>query len=272
MMNYIKNILLATGVLFIIFVVSSCRTKKDITYFQPPEDTTAYAEFLLKNDSVLSKPYSPTIRHNDILGIYVSSINPEATSFFNPTFGTGANSTSNSISTNPSISGYLVDVEGEIELPLVGVVKVAGLTVPMIRDTLRTKLEKYLEHPTVRVVFLNFKVTVLGEVKVPGVYTVTNERVTLPEAIGLAGDLTIFGRRSNILIVREENNIKQFANINILDRSIFQSPFYFLHPNDVIYVQPVGAKVESSDNFFRWYSFVISNLTLLLFLLAYANK
>jgi polysaccharide export outer membrane protein len=266
-MNRIKYFLWIISAVFVIFLGSSCRSKKDISYFQAPKDTTSKSS---GKDSLMVKPYDPIIRHNDILGIYVSSINPEASSFFNPVLGTGA-STSNLTNTNSEISGYLVDINGEIELPLVGLIKVAGLTVPMIRDTIKKKLEKYLENPTVRVVFQNFKVTVLGEVKEPGIYTVTNERITFAEAIGLAGDLTIFGRRSNILIVREENGKTEFANINILDRSLFESPFYYLHPNDVVYVEPVGAKVMSSDEFFRWYSFVLTNITFILLLLNLAK-
>jgi polysaccharide biosynthesis/export protein len=262
-MNYIKNLLWMTGAVFLFFLVSSCRTKKEVIYFQPPEDTLRKTNIQWKNfpnkDSTGMKTYDPVIRHNDILNIFVSSINPEATSFFNPVSGGGA--LGSAIRANPEALGYLVDVNGEIEMPLIGPVKVEGLTVPMIKDTLKKKLEKYLENPTVRVIFENFKVSILGEVKSPGVVTVINERITLPEAIAMAGDLNIYGRRENILIIREENGKREFVTVDITKRDFFESPYYFLHPNDIVYVEPVGAKIESSDNFFRWYSFALTTVT-----------
>ena len=262
-MNSYKNFLWVTSAVFLLFAVASCRTKKEVVYFQESADTASKSSIQWKNfpkkDSSVFQTYDPIIRHNDILNIFVSSINPEAASFFNPV--TGGSAMGNIARANPEIIGYLVDVKGEIELPLIGAVKVEGLTVPMIKDTLKKKLEKYLENPSVRVIFENFKVSILGEVKSPGIYSVVNERITLPEAIASAGDLTIFGRRENIMIIREENGKKEFATIDITKRDFFESPYYFLHPNDVVYVEPVGSKIESSDNFFRWYSFVLTTIT-----------
>ncbi|MEP7171632.1 MAG: polysaccharide biosynthesis/export family protein, partial [Bacteroidota bacterium] len=239
------------------------RTRKDVIYFRAPDDTTSRSNIQWKNfpktDTIGLQTYDPIIRQHDILDIFVSSINPEAASFFNPT--SGGSGVQSLIRTNPEVIGYIVDVNGEIELPLIGSVKVAGLTVPMIKDTLKGKLEKYLENPTVRVVFENFKVSILGEVSRPGIYSVANERLTFPEAIAMAGDLTIFGRREKIMLIREENNKKEFATIDLTKRDLFDSPYFFLHPNDVIYVEPVISKIEGSDSFFRWYSFALTTIT-----------
>jgi len=262
-MKNIKNLLWISCTVFAIFFASSCRTKKEVVYFQKPEDTASQSNIQWKNfpkgDSITLPLYAPVIGHNDILNIFVSSINPEAASFFNPV--SSGNNQGNNIRSNPEILGYVVDINGEIELPLVGSVKVGGLTVPMIKDTLKKKLEKYLESPSVRVIFVNFKVSVLGEVRSPGIYEVSNERITLPEAIAMAGDLTIFGRRENVLLIRDVNGKQAFVNIDLTKRNFFESPYFFLHPNDVIYVEPVGAKIESSDSFFRWYSFALTTIT-----------
>lgn len=246
---------LTTGCVLLVLLlwITSCRQQKEITYFQSPEDTTS------TNQPSANKVFTfePTIRPNDILKIYVSSINKEASSFFNPLM-----SNTDTKVDDPEAYGYLVDAQGLIELPIIGSVKVAGLTVPLIRDTLKVKLSKYLENPTVRVIFDNFKVTVLGEVENPGVYLVRNERITVPEALGLAGDMTIFGKRSNVLIIREENNNREFAYINLTKRDVFESPYFFLHPNDVVYVEPAKGKTAASDNFYRIAPLVISTLTL----------
>jgi polysaccharide export outer membrane protein len=274
-MNFIRNLLLTAGVLFIVFFAPSCRTLKEVVYFQVPSDTAsksnAEGKDSLKTDSLVIQDYTPIIRHNDVLEIFVSSINPEATSYFNPLsgFGTG---TTNILRDNPEVLGYLVDANGEIEMPIIGTVKVAGLTIPQIKILLKEKLEKYLEKPSVRVVLKNFKVSILGEVKVPGIYSVINERLSLPEAIAMAGDLTIFGKRENILIVREENGKKEFANVDMTQRNFFQSSYYFLHPNDVVYVEPVKAKVESSDNFFRWYGLTLGTISFLMTLTLFVTR
>lgn len=230
----------------------ACRPQREVIYFQKGETTDTKTT----SDTSIFK-YEPVIRPNDILNIYVSSINREASSFFNPI------EKSETTSSSSEILGYLVNSKGEIDMPLIGTISVEGLTVSMIRDTIKTKLNKYLENPTVRVILDNFNVTILGEVNKPGIYTVKNERMTVTDIIGMAGDLTIYGNRQNLLLIREENGKKSFFTINVSDRSIFSSTNYFLHPNDVIYVEPVKAKGASSDFFYRIFPIVVSSLTLI---------
>ena len=158
--------------------------------------------------------------------------------------------------------GYLVDVNGFIEMPLIGRIKVAGLTTQIAKDTITHRLDNFLQNPSVRIYFENFRVTILGEVSKPGVYNVTNEKLSIPEAIGLAGDLSIFGNRKNIMLIREINGEKNFISIDITSRDLFNSPYYYLHSNDVIYVEPTSGKVSSSDNFFRIAPFIVSMVTL----------
>jgi polysaccharide export outer membrane protein len=124
----------------------------------------------------------------------------------------------------------------------------------------------------VRVIFDNFKITVLGEVQKPGVYSVRNERLTLPEALGLAGDMTIYGNRKNVLLIREENKKRNFIRIDLTNRDFFDSPHYFLNPNDIIYVEPTKGKTAISDNFYRIAPIVISTLTLISLLLVRFNN
>lgn len=256
-------------VLSLAAVFISCRSQKEVTYFQPVEDsiqTRLRWENMPNRSDVSVTKYEPIIRSNDILKIYVSSINREASSFFNPLINSDAKVD------DPQAYGYLVDAKGFIEMPILGQVKVEGLTVPMIRDTLKAKLSRYLENPSVRVIFDNFKVTVLGDVTRPGIYSVSNERLTIPEALGLAGDLTIYANRKTILVIREENGKRQFANIDLTKRDIFESPYYFLHPNDIVYVEPVKGKIAASDNFYRLFPIIITSLTLISVIVLRVNQ
>ena len=124
-------------------------------------------------------------------------------------------------------------------------------------------LEKFLLSPTVKLYFENYRITVLGEVTRPGVYKVPNEKMTLPEVIGLAGDLTIFGKRENVLVVREEDGKKTFARLDLRNKDIFSSPFYYLHPNDLVYIEPNKGRAAQADNFYRITPIIITSLTLI---------
>ena len=152
-------------------------------------------------------------------------------------------------------------------MPLVGKVKIAGLTTTVARDTLQKRLEQYLQSPNVRLYFENFKVTILGEVTHPGVFSVTNEKITIPEAIGMAGDLNIYGNRRDVLLIREENGVKTYTKVDLTRRDLFVAPYYYLHSNDILYIPPVKDKLAQSDNFYRVAPMLISLGTLLAFVL-----
>jgi polysaccharide export outer membrane protein len=164
--------------------------------------------------------------------------------------------------TRPNV-GYLVDAYGDIEMPLVGKMHIGGYTTQVARDTIASRLEKFLQYPTVRLYIENFRVTILGEVYRPGVYSVTNEKITIPEALGQAGDMTIYGNRKKVLLVREENGIKSYINIDLTRRDLFSSPYYYLHSGDILYCTPVRDRVASADNFYRITPIIIAALTLL---------
>jgi polysaccharide export outer membrane protein len=154
-----------------------------------------------------------------------------------------------------------VDPDGNIELPLSGKINIQGLKTQVASDTIRQRLLKYLREPTVTIRSLNFKVSVLGEVNRPAVYVIPDERITLPEVLSLAGDLTVYGRRENVTVIREENGVRQYAKINLLTREVFDSPYYYLHKNDLVYVEPIEARATYLDQRIQLAPIFISLLT-----------
>jgi polysaccharide export outer membrane protein len=205
------------------------------------------------------------IQANDLLSISVSSLNPEASAVFNQANNNNSNSASgNSTSTTTTASGFLVDGEGNIQYPFLGKVKAAGLSKEELKENLTKALvdKKLLVDPILTVRFLNFKVTVLGEVAHPTVVTVPSERISLLEAIGLAGDLTIYAQRDNVLVIRDEDGKKVTHRLNLNSTELFTSPYFYLKSNDVVYVEPNKAKVASTGRSQTWLPIVLSALSL----------
>lgn len=219
-------------------------TRKDISYFQDVTDSLSIQK--------ITRDFEAIIQPGDILSIHVTSLSQEASSFFNIVGENGDQQVANT---------YLVDPSGNIEIPLIGTVKVAGISSQVAKFLIKQKLEKYLTNPTVNLRIRNFKVTVLGEVKAPGVYTIPNEKITLIEAVGLAGDLTIFGKRVDVLVIREEDGERKFFKIDLRSKSFFESDFYYLHSNDIVYVEPGKGKIASADAWYRILPIVFSGLT-----------
>lgn len=212
---------------FGILLFTSCAVKNDILYFN---DISTEEQ----NTTVLSES---KIQVDDILSILVSSNSTDLASLYNL-------STSNSASN----SGYLVTLNGTITIPVLGKIKVENLTPAELELFLVRKLidEKHLLNPTVTVRLLNAKFTILGEVNSPGTYTFNEQNISLLQALGYAGDLTINGKRKDILIIREEDHKRTYITIDLTSKKWFQSPYYYIKPNDVIYVNPNGPKVSSS--------------------------
>ena len=205
------------------------------------------------------------IQPDDLLSIQVKSLDLEAAEPFNidpPNVGNLAGGNGNM---RPLI-GYLVSRQGTIDFPLLGTINVLGQTTDELRDTLRQKLTPYLNDPVVMVRFLNFRITVLGEVANPTTFFVANERTTILDALGQAGDITAYGNRTNILVIREQNGQRQTARLNLQDRNIFTSPFFYLQQNDVVYVEPLKARTASirdqSQRVLPWLSAITALTTL----------
>ena len=222
-------------------MVSSCVNTKKTTYFNDIQDGV----FKTTHDAPL-----PVIHKNDLLSIFVSSLNSEATLIFNaPSLPTTTSAGANGTTTQNV--GYLVNEEGKIQFPVLGKLQAAGLTVKEFTDNIIDSLtqKKLLVDPLVTVRFLNFRVTVIGEVGKPTVISVPNEKISLLEAIGLAGDLTIYGKRDNVLLIREEEGKKIIHRIDLNSPEVLTSAFYYLKSNDVIYVEPNRNKIASVSNF-----------------------
>ncbi len=221
----------------------SCSSKKNIVYFQ---DTDKIPEYVYENDS---SKYSIRIAPNDNLLIKVYAANPQAVEIFN----------NSSMDNGSNLSGYLIDEEGYINFPVLGRIKLAGLTKAEAINLLQGKIsEKYAENPIVNIRFMNYKITVLGEVRNPGTYLIENEKISLPEIIAMAGDLTINGERKDVMICRVISGKKEFFKMDMTSPEIFFSPHFFLQQNDIVYVKPNKAKMDSSSSAYRNVSFVIS--------------
>jgi len=216
----------------LMLLVSSCSVKK-ITYFNDlPADTTR----ILKQAAVFTEP---VIQTDDILNIAIQTLDPTTAAIANQAGEVqtaGANS-------SQAISGFLVDKEGFVNMTLIGKVEVAGLTTYQAREKITALAAQFYKDPTVQVRFANFKVTVLGEVSRPASYTVPNEKVTVLDALGLAGDLTIYGKRENILLIRENGaQQRELVRLNLNKVEALSSPYFYLRQNDIIYVEPSKAR------------------------------
>jgi polysaccharide export outer membrane protein len=231
-----KRLLSIIGIA-LIGLLAACSTPKNITYFKDVPDT------ILEHTIPQAAYYTPVIQPDDILQVTIQTLDPTATSMLNQSVGTPATAPAAA----NTISGYLVDKDGYVVLPLIGKVMVKDKTTDMIRDDIQTKAAEFYKDPVVNVRFANFKVTVLGEVTKPSTYVMPNEKVTLLDAIGMAGDLTIYGKRENVLLIREKNGTKEFVRFNLNESNLFKSPYFYLHQGDVIYVEPNKAKVASTD-------------------------
>ena len=217
-------------VIVLMISMGSCVSKKEMVYLQDADGIDAI-EAIVKVE--------PKIQQNDILSINVSAMDAEAALPFN-LFEAG-NATS-----VPKPITYLVNSDGEINFPVLGKIKVEGFTTKEITSHLAETLAVYIKNPIVNIRLTNFKVTVLGEVKSPGTYPVPNERISILEAIGLAGDLTIQGKRKTVVLIREQNGKRTFIDIDLTSREILNSPYFYLVQNDVLIVEPNKSKVNSS--------------------------
>ena len=220
-----------------VFILIRCANHKAVTYFADQGDAELEANNL---------PPLGIIQKNDLLHISVTSLSATTSNIFNT-----ANLAGSLNNNNPAMqtNGYLVDHDGNIKLPYLGKMKVEGVSSSELEDIITNEIlaKKLMIEPIVTVRHINFKVTVLGEVGRPLVINVPNEKISILEAIGMAGDLTIYAKRDNVLLIREENGKKVTRRLNLNSNSILQSPYYYLKSNDVIYVEPNEAKIASTS-------------------------
>lgn len=231
--KYITKIillLLVTGVFF------SCTSKKNIVYLQTDGD---------QQTATGIANYEPLLQPDDALLIVISAENPEVAAPYN------MKSVSFQINSEigmgqERLQSYLIDKEGNVDFPMLGKIKLAGLTRMGAIQKIKTLLTDHIKDPIVNLRILNFKVSVLGEVSRPGVQNVQTDRITLLEALSYAGDLTIYGKRNAIMIIREKEGVKTIEKVDITKRDFINSPYYYLSQNDVVYVEPNKTKVNAS--------------------------
>lgn len=247
-MKNIQNTKLLLCIVAFSLFFTSCVSTKNVTYFQgsDPLDTVRYST--LKTVT----PLIPKIQPDDILAVTVSSLSAESNEVFNfqnvtPLITTNfPGVSSNGMARNQPL-GYLVDPSGNIELPLIGKILVINLTLEDAGVKIKQELTKYLKEPTANVRFLNQKFTILGEVNRPGIYNLTDNHTSLPEVLGVAGDLTIFGRRDNVMLIRTTDGKREIIKLNLNVREVLDSPYYFIRNGDVVYIEPTKGRITSSD-------------------------
>jgi polysaccharide export outer membrane protein len=235
-MRLISKFGLAVSLLVMVTLIfSSCGSRKNMVYLQP--DSTQI--------STIYEQYVPKIQTSDILTVVVTAADPKVTAPFNPlsTMATSNLTQQVDLALRPT---YTVDDSGDIVLPMLGKVRVGGLTRIQAIEKIRVELGQYIKDPGVNINFNNFRVSVLGEVARPGSFIMPTERVTVLEALGMAGDLTIRGVRENVLLIREVDGHKSMHRLDLTQQNTLNSPYYYMAQNDVIYVEPNKSQINNS--------------------------
>jgi polysaccharide export outer membrane protein len=250
------------GLALLVFL-SACGSTRNLVYFNDLQNTSKYTE-------EIKNKVEPKIQPDDQLSITVSSLNPESNILFNSgvmpsTAGTATGSTA----TGRANEGYLVDKDGFINFPVLGKVQLAGLTKEQATTKMTTEITKNIKNPIVNIRFLNFRITVIGEVNKPSTFLVPSERVNILDAIGLAGDLTSYGKRENILIIREQNGVRTATRVNLASRAILNSPDFYLQQNDVLYVEPAKIKALQGSSSTFYLSLATASVSILSLLVVF---
>lgn len=248
-----------------ILAMTGCQSYKQVPYLQSYEELNNdnYEEIVVNEVNLADTLYDARIQPKDLLTISVNTSDPEAAAPFNLTVQTplSANLNRNNVTSQPSLQQYLVNNEGMIDFPVIGQLKIGGLTKNEAEALIREHLKPYLkEVPIVTVRMSNYKISVLGEVARPGTFTISNEKVNIFEALAMAGDMTVYGLRGNVKLVREESNgERRIIGLNLNDRDIIHSPYYQLQQNDILYVTPNKTKAKNasiSNSTTIWFSII----------------
>ena len=256
-------------------IFCSCGTTRPYTYLQGSFDTAKLSQV---------PPSNPIVQKGDLLRIIVYSDNPKATAIYNQELITAQSGSSASGGASeaaaqtvsgaaPTTPGYLVDDQGNIEFQGLGLLHVEGLTRSQLKDTLNMRLKDYLTNPYYTIRFLNYRFTILGEVGHQGVYSIPGDRINLLQALGMAGDMTFYGRRDNVLVIRETNGKREYGRLDVTKPESMNSPFFYLQQNDVVYVDQSKKKVAANDQITtRNISIVTSIVTTLALLYSILRK
>lgn len=229
-----KNIILCV---LVTILFASCASKEDVVYFSGINSS---------DNTIGLDSYSPIYHMDDELLVVITALDSEAAKPFNQTSFVYSSDVTNAYG-RENFQTYFIDMEGYIKFPVLGKIKLAGLNREQATKLLQDKLSDYIKDPIVNIRTINYKITVLGEVNRPGTYTATTERITLIEAIGLAGDLTIYGERENVLVIKDYDGKKTYTRVNLKSNDLFESPVYYLSQNDVVYVEPNKTRARASS-------------------------
>ncbi|MDP9048883.1 MAG: polysaccharide export protein [Bacteroidota bacterium] len=239
----------------LIVILSSCQAYKDVPYYQNLDRSRTFEEAITN--------YSPLkIQPGDIIGINVSTTTPDGAAMFSSSLNRPMGNNSETLTTNP-VYGYHVDPNGIIQLPYIGEMKVLGLTTDELAKQLSAGLATYLTKPIVNVRIINFKISVMGDVLRPDVYTVANQHININEALSMAGDLNITAKRKNVLLIREQEGKRQYFTIDLTRKDLFNSQYYYLKNNDILYIEPDRTKYDTVDRSYRTSTLAISAVSAL---------
>lgn len=225
----------------VLSLLVSCKVPKDVAYFQGIDDLSP------EQMKAMAQEYSTTISEDDLLTITVTAYDPTVVTPFNPPLYSYATQGETYMTAGQQLQTYLVDKDGYIAFPVIGRIKAAGLSKQELSSNLQKEIAHYVKDAMVNVQIVNFKITMMGEVVRPGRITVLNDRISILDAIGQVGDLTINANRKNILIIRHNDGIPERGRIDITDPALFASPYYYLKQNDIVYVEPNSAKKRNAN-------------------------
>ncbi|MDE7385624.1 MAG: polysaccharide biosynthesis/export family protein [Muribaculaceae bacterium] len=237
-MNIIRNLVIITSIL----MLTGCAARKNqLAYFKDlPKDMT---EVIVESDE---DEYSLKIVPDDELLITVTSLEPTATSMFNLPMANVATRGDQQVTGNVAMQTYIVDSSGDIRFPMLGIIHVEGMTTKQLTDYLIERISPEVESPMIRVEIVNFAINVLGDVKQPGRYTLNKESITVLDALAMAGDMSEYGHRNNVLLIRREGNKKIYHRFDLRDSKSLESPYFYLKQNDVIYIEPDEVKASNA--------------------------
>jgi len=251
-----KNLRQLAMLALVAITAASCVTQKQMTYLRDADASQAQAinaNFTSQSETVL--------RNGDAITVFISALDPEAVTPYNLPTAVYATPGTDQVQVTPTLQYYIIDANGDVTLPVMGAVHVAGLTSTAAAQAIRAQLEQQVVSPSVQVRLINAKISVLGEVNHPGQVAMTGERMTILDALAAAGDMTVYGRRDNVLITREVDGKIELARLDLGSTDLYNSPYYYLQQNDVVYVSPNKVRAISSTNAGLWLSVVSTALS-----------
>lgn len=245
--------------------VFSCSSSKKLTYFRNLDEKGDYKVPIGNIEETKIQP-------SDLLSITVNSLNPESNILFNNGVLAPAGSSVQAVDPTRRNEGYLVDKDGNINFPVVGTIALGGLTKTQASEKITVAIRNFVKNPIINIRFLNFKITVLGEVTRPSTFSVVSERINVLEALSLAGDMTPYGKRENVLVIREKDGNRTTTRINLADKNSMASPIFYLQQNDIVYVEPSSGRALQASTQSFYLPIFLTAISVLSIFISVLNK